>query len=151
MGVLYHIEPLDEEMASLLEEMGAAVPRSAGPSRNPTPAEVRDVCAALRDHKTEFNVKPKSHWQAIIEGRARDGGGTILNVEKFKGAEDKPHGIWFEKGSPTLILEILKRLAGHCGPLVVVPDTGDTPVAVTAKTSVKKLLSEWDHTAGGTG
>ena len=110
---------------------------------------MREVCGALRDYKTEFNVKPKSHWQAVIRGHGADEG-TILNVEKFKGAEDKPHGIWFEKGSPALILEILKRLAQHCGPLVVVPDTGNAPVAVTAKASVKKLLNEWEHTAGET-
>jgi hypothetical protein len=149
MGVFYHIEPFDEEMALLLEEMGATVPNSAEPSRNPTPAEVREVCLTLRDYTTRFNVKPKSHWQAVIQGATR-GGGTILNVEKFKGAEDKPHGIWFEKGSPGLILEILKRLSERCGPLVVVPDTGDAPIAVTAKASVKKLLNEWEHTAGGT-
>ena len=149
MGVFYHIEPLDEEMASLLEEMGAAVPQSAEPSRNPTPAEVREVCRTLRDYQVEFNVKPKSRWQAVIESTKRDEG-TILNVEKFKGAEDEPHGIWFEKGSPALILEILKRLSKHCGPLVVMPDTGDAPIAVTAKASVKKLLNEWEHTAGGT-
>jgi hypothetical protein len=149
MGVLYHIEPLDEEMASLLGEMGAAVPRSAEPSRNPTPAEVREVCRTLDDYKTEFYVKPKSHWQAVIKGTKRDEG-TILHVEKFTGAEDKPHGIWFEKGSPALIIEILKRLAKQCGPLVVMPDTGDTPIAVTARASVKKILDEWEHTAGGT-
>ena len=149
MGVLYHIEPFDEEMAALLKEMGAAVPKASEPSRNPTPAEVREVCRTLRDYKTEFNVKPKSRWQAVIAGTKGDEG-TILNVEKFNGAEDKPHGIWFEKGSPALILEILKRLSKHCGPLVVVPDTGDPPIAVTAKASVKKLLNEWEHTAGGT-
>ena len=150
MGVIYHIEPLDDEMAALLEEMGASVPESAQPSRNPTPAEVREVCGALRDYTTEFNVKRNSYWQAIIEATKGRDEGTVLNVEKFKGAEDKPHGIWFEKGSPALILEILKRLAKHCGPLVVVPDTGDSPLAVTAKASVKKLLNDWDHTAGET-
>jgi hypothetical protein len=72
-----------------------------------------------------------------------------VNVEKFKGAEDKPHPIWFEKGSPALILEILKRLAKHCGPLVVIPDTGDAPIAVTARSSIKKLLADWEHTQGG--
>src|SRR5262245_61044452 len=127
MGVFYFIQPFDEEMASLFEEMGAAVPRSDEPSRNPTPAEVRKVCSTLRDFKTEFNVKPKSFWQAVIEGKKRDEG-TILNVDDFKGGEDKPHAIWFEKGSPALILEIVKRLSKQCGPLVVVPDTGDAPI-----------------------
>jgi hypothetical protein len=147
MGVFYHIQPFDDEMASFLEAMGAAVPDSDTASRNPTPAEVRAVCGALPDVKVEFNVKAKSHWQAVIDSTKRDEG-TLLNMEKFKGAEDKPLPFFFEKGSPSLILEIVKRLAKQCGPLVVVPDTGDAPIAVTSTASVKKLLKEWEHTAG---
>jgi hypothetical protein len=88
-------------------------------------------------------VKPKAHWQAVIEGTKGDEG-TILNVEKFKDTEDKPLPIFFEKGSPALILEIVKRLASTCGPLVVIPDSGDTPIAVTSTASVKKLLKQWE-------
>jgi hypothetical protein len=147
MGVFYHIQPLDEEMASLLEEMGAAVPNTDEPSRNPTLAEVREVCTTVGHYKTAFSVKPKSHWQAVIESTQRDEG-TILNAHEFKDSEDEPHRIWFEKGSPALILEIVKRLAKHCGPLVILPDSGEPPIAVTAKASVKKLLDEWEHTQG---
>lgn len=141
MGVFYYIEPFNREMAPLLQEMDAAVPDSEGPSRNPTPREVRAVCAALRGFKTEFNVNPKSRWQAVIEDTKGEEG-TILNVRKFKGAEDKPHPIFFEKGPPALILEIVKGLAKRCGPLVVFPDSA-TPIAVTPTSSVKKLLKEW--------
>ena len=148
MGVLYVVQPLDEEMTSLLGEMGAAVPEVDQPSRNPTPAEVRKSCSALRGFKTAFNVKPNSFWQAVVKSTKRDEG-TILNLEKFEGAEDKPHTIWFEKGSPALILEIVKRLAKYCGPLVVIPDTGEAPIAVTPDASVKTLLNEWEHTQGG--
>jgi hypothetical protein len=143
MGVLYIVRPLDDEMASLLEGMGASVPEADGPSRNPTPAEVREACSALRGFETEFNVKPKSHWQALVQSTQRDEG-TILNLEKFTGAEDKPHTIWFEKGSPAVMLEIVKRLTKQCGPLVVIPDTGGPPIAVTPQASVKMLLEEWE-------
>jgi len=142
MGVFYHVQPFGDEMASLLEEMGAAVPASDGPSRYPTPREVREVCAALRGFKTEFYVKPKSHWSADIQSTTDDRG-TLLHIEKFKGKEDQPLPVFFEKGSPSLILEILKRLAKPCGPLVVIPDTGDTPIAVTARASIPKLLKAW--------
>ena len=147
MGVFYCEQPLDEEMAALLDEMGAAVPDCDGPSRNPTPAEVRAVCAALPGARVRFNVKAKSHWQAVIDSTERDEG-TILNMEQFKGAEDKPLMVIFEKGPPSLILEVVRRLAKHCGPLVVIPDTGDAPIAVRSTSSVKKLLNEWQHTAG---
>jgi hypothetical protein len=151
MGIIYHIEPLDDEMAALLEEMGAAAPEAGAASRNPTPAEVRRACAALKGFETTFNVKAKSRWQAVIRGtgRGKDDQGTILNVEKFRGSEDRPHAIWFEKGSPALILEIVKRLSTDCGPLVVLPDTGDTPIAVSPKASIKKLLKEWDGSGDG--
>ena len=78
MGVFYHIQPFDDEMASFLEAMGAAVPDSDTASRNPTPAEVRAVCGALPDVKVEFNVKAKSHWQAVIDSTKRDEG-TLLS------------------------------------------------------------------------
>jgi len=147
MGVFYYIRPFDEEMASLLEEMGAAVPDVDSPSRIPTPSELRKVCVKLRDFKVEFNIKPKSHWQVVIDGTKSDKG-TILNIDNFNGAEDDPHEvIWFEKGSPSLILDIVRRVAEVCGPLVIWPDS-DGPIAVTGKDSVKKLLNEWEHTQG---
>lgn len=141
MGVFYYIEPFNDEMAPLLEEMGAAVPGSDKQSRNPTLREVRAACTALRGFKTEFNVTRKSRWQAVIEDWKGEEG-TILNVKKYKGAEDKPISIFFEKGPPSLILEIVKGLARHCGPLVIFPDS-HTPIAVTPTSSVKKLLKEW--------
>jgi hypothetical protein len=149
MGVFYIVEPFNDEMASLLEEMGAAVPDSDGPSRNPTPAELREACAALEGFKTKFNVKAKKHWQAVISREETDEW-TSLEVRKFSGSEDKPHAILFEKGSPRVILEVLKHLAGKCGPLVVIPDTGDAPIAVMGKSSVSKMLNEWGHTRGST-
>jgi hypothetical protein len=142
MGVFYHFVPLDDEMAALLDEMGAAVSDWHGRSRNPTPAEVRKACGTLPGYKTHFNVKPKPHWQAVIDGVAgRDA--TILNMDSFKEAEDKPHTIWFEKGSPALILEITKRLSKGCGPLVVMPASGDVPIAVTPDVSVQELVRKW--------
>jgi hypothetical protein len=148
LGVLYVIQPLDEEIAALLEEMGASVPASDEPSRNPTPAEVRKACSGLKGFTVEFNVKPRSFWQAIIQS-AKGDEGTILNLDKFKGAEDEPHEATFEKGSPALILEIVKRLAKQCGPLAVIPDTGEAPIAVTGTASVKTLLKEWEHAQEG--
>jgi hypothetical protein len=148
VGVFYHVQPLDKEMAALLGEMGAAVPRFDGAARNPTPAEVREACGALRGFETRFNVKAGKHWQAVVEGAGGDEG-TIVNVEKFKGFEDRPHSIWFEKGSPAVVLQIVKQLSRRCGPLVVLPDSGDTPVAVTATSSMKNLLRDWGNDESG--
>jgi hypothetical protein len=121
--------------------MGAALPDSDHPSQSPTPAEVRAVCATVHGFNTEFSVRAKSKWQAVIQDRKGDEC-TILNVQKYKGAENKPHSISFEKGPPSLILEIVKRLAKQCGPLVVFPDSA-APIAVTSTASVKKLLKMW--------
>ena len=152
MGVFYHVAPLDAEMAEFLEASGQRVPIRKKASREPTPAEVREACAGLAGFRTEFNVRPRSSiWQAVIDGatKANRDVGTLLNVDKFNGDEDEPHSIWFEKGSPKVILEIVGRLARECGTLVVVPDTGDAPIAVTGKDSVEKLLREWEHTREG--
>jgi hypothetical protein len=153
MGVFYHIAPLDGELAEFLRASGqGAAKQKKKRSREPTPAEVREACAGLADFHTEFNVRPRSSiWQAVIRGATKGNrnAGTILNVDKFNGGEDEPHSIWFEKGTPSLILEIVRRLARECGALVVVPDTGDAPIAVTGNDLVEKLLREWEHTWEG--
>jgi hypothetical protein len=147
MGVLYTVVPLDDEIADYLRDCGGAVPNANRPARNPTPGEIRAVCDALRGQLVQYNVNPGSYWQAVVEGATDPNSEpwTLLNISKFSGSEEEPHPIWFEKGWPSLILNILQRLSVSCGPLVVIPDTGEAPIAVTAADTVEHLEARWEH------
>lgn len=148
MGVLYCVVPLDDEIAGHLRDSGETVPTADEPARNPTPREIRAVCDALRGQRVQYNVKPGSFWQAVVEGATEPEREpwTLLNISKFSGSEEEPHEICFDKGWPSLILNIVQRLSIRCGPLVVIPDTGEAPIAVTAEDSVEDLSARWEHT-----
>ena len=150
MGVLYTVVPLEEQIADYLLDVGATVPGWTTASRNPTPREIRTVCTALLNLKIEMLSPPVYAWQVMIEG-LRDPENepwTILNVDHFNGDENAPHSIWFEKGWPSLILRIVNALSSNCGPLVIIPDTGCTPIVVSTSDDVGDLLSTWEHTHG---
>jgi hypothetical protein len=152
VGVLYSVFPLDDEIATYVRDTGGSVPRFKRSSRHPTPAEIRAACDALPKQRTEYNVNPTGVWQAMVQG-ANDPDTepwTLLNVQEFSGSEDEPHRIWFEKGWPSLILEIVRRLAGPCGPLVIVADTGAAPLVVSHSDSTEELFATWEHTRGAT-
>ncbi|MGB7161034.1 MAG: hypothetical protein WBD40_23435 [Tepidisphaeraceae bacterium] len=146
MGVFYLVDPLDDDDREWLGEVGVALPRGAKSGRNPTPAEIREVCDALEGFKTTYNASAKSKfWQADVEGikgRDRDKG-TLLNIDKWGGSESRRYKVTFEKGDPSLILQIVHGLSARCGPLVVTPDSGDTPAVVWPETDLKKLSRAW--------
>ncbi|HKB04982.1 MAG TPA: hypothetical protein VKD90_22355 [Gemmataceae bacterium] len=143
MGVLYIVEPLDAEIREWLSEEGVALPRG----RNPTPAEIRAVCDALDGFRVKYIASTKKKfWQAVVEGRkGRDRERwTILNIEKWGGSEDRRYQILFDKGDPALILEIVRALTAPCGPLVVIPDTGDTPIVLWPEADPEELMRAWE-------
>jgi hypothetical protein len=146
MGVIYLVDPLDDEQREWLSEEGVALPGGTQRGRNPTPAEVREVCDALEGFRVSYNASAKNkYWQAEIQGiKGRDRNrGTLLNIDKWGGSEQRRYKITFEKGDPSLVLEIVCGLSVHCGPLVVTPDSGEPPAVVWPEADLKKLLREW--------
>lgn len=150
MGVFYSVAPLDETTIEYLHQVGANIPERVVESRNPTLEEVRAACADIRNLKVEVFTPPTHAWQVVI-GDVNDHPNepfTILNVDEFKGCESEPHSIWFDKGWPVLILQIVHSLSRRCGPLAIVPDTGCTPIVVTSSDDIDSLLQTWSHTRG---
>lgn len=147
MGMFYLVEPFDpaDEQCEWLESEGVKLPPGNKAGRNPTPAEVREVCDALTGFAVHYNISAgEKYWQAEVAGikgpdRKR---GTLLNIDRWGGSENRRYKISFEKGDPLLILQILHGLSQHCGPLLVVPDS-DTPVVVWPEADVKKLVKVW--------
>ena len=153
MGVLYLVEPLDDETREWLESEGVKLPRGGGKQkgRNPTPAEVRAVCDGLAGFKVKYNASAKGKfWQANVQGAqgADRKRATLLNIDNWGGSEDRRYKIGFEKGDPSLILQIVHGLSATCGPLAIIPDTGDTPAVAWAEADFKKLLKGWEHAQG---
>jgi hypothetical protein len=149
MGVLYTVLPLDDELARYLRGQGADVPPYQMTTRNPTLLEVRAVCDRLEGFCTRYFVPTDGKdWQATIEGAANpeQEPWTQLQVSNFTGREDDPQSIWFEKGWESLILRVLHGLAGPCGPLVLIPDTGELPMVVSANEPFAELEARWNST-----
>lgn len=150
MGVLYTIVPLDESIVPCLRDLGVSFSDFGCPSRNPTPAELRDVAAELTDLHFDLYSPPEHDWQIMIQGKKDPDHEpwTLLNVLNFNGDETSAHEIWFEKGWPSLILRIVHALAKRCGSLVIVPDTGCKPIVVSSADDVGQMFATWEHTRG---
>jgi hypothetical protein len=150
MGVLYIVVPLDDSITGYLRDVGVEYPAEHIPARNPTPRELREATATLTDQKVTVHSPPEHAWQIMIEGRndPENEPWTLLNVTAFNGDEATPHAICFEKGWPSLILRVVHILSARCGPLVIVPDTGCTPIVVGAADDPQKLFEIWDHARG---
>jgi hypothetical protein len=149
MGVLYSVYPVDEKARVSLPNLGVDdVPGDNG--RNPTPAEVRAVLSTLRGFKSSYTDRPAigGLWQAMVEDAEDPGNGgwTLINVSHYPG-ESEPSELWFEKGWPDLILHIMVGLANTCGPLFILPDTGETPLVVRPKDDPAILYGRWEHTS----
>ena len=150
MGVFYIVQPLDEELREWFGAEGLPMPRGKTRARNPTPAEIRAVCDALKGFAVKYNASAKKKfWQAEVQGTkgADRKRGTLLNIDKWGGSENRRYQISFEKGDPSLILQIVHGLSASCGPLAIIADS-DAPVVAWADADLKKLLKGWDHARG---
>jgi hypothetical protein len=130
MGVLWTVWPLDSEMRQWLDELGIPFPAKA--SRFPTGTEIKAVINGLAEHQVEITDNGTGKpWQAFVtHRRGADGHGwTLLNISEYSG-DDQPQNLWFEKGWPPLIVLTLERLTPQCGPLVLIPDTGEAPTVI---------------------
>lgn len=130
MGVLWTVWPLDNETRRWLDEI--EVPYPAKASRFPTGTEIKTALKELADHQVEITDNGKDgSWQALITHQcgADEHGWTLLNISEYAG-DEQPQNLWFEKGWPSLIVSFLEHLTPRCGPLVLIPDTGEAPVVI---------------------
>jgi hypothetical protein len=148
MGVLYIVMPPTQEVADWLHESGIAL-SVVSPSRSPNIFEIRETLDSLEGFLVEYSDNGIGHsWQAMITsiGDPESGGWTLMNISSL-GEPEQPQEIWFEKGHPELIVEIVSRLSARCGTLVVIPDTGCPPLVISPGDDSKKLCSRWEHLA----
>jgi hypothetical protein len=149
VGVLYTVLPLTDDIRQWLRESGEC-DMPEGDGRHPTPAEVRKVISEMPGVIVEYYWAPPPHahaWQALVFTPIGpdEGPWTLANFSSFE-SEDEPSELSFEKGWPQLIIEILVRATRHCGPLVLIADTGDAPLVIGPSDTPSVLLDSWGHT-----
>jgi hypothetical protein len=146
MGVLYTVTPPTNEVAVWLEDLGVDLPRDDS-SRLPLLGEVRAVLDSLDGFSIEYTDNGiGSEWQAMVTSLDDPvtGGWTILNITNRK-EDSEPQEIWFEKGFPELIVEILVQISSRCGTLILIPDTGCPPLPIAPGSDPKQLCAQWEH------
>ena len=110
---------------SWLMQSGLSLPENIPPGRYPTPLEIRGVMEGLSGVQTDYLVG-KSAWQVTLRFR-KDVGWATLAVENFSGQTDAPHHFYFTGGWEEVILQATAALAKHCGPLVLLHESGARP------------------------
>ena len=146
MGVLYTVMPPSQEVADWLDESGLHVSVDTS-SRSPTISEIRETLNSLEGFAVEYTDNGiGSSWQAMVTTIAdpESGGWTLLNITRRAKPEESQE-IWFEKGHPELIVEIVSRLSMRCGTLIVIPDTGCPPLVIAPGGDPEKLCAQWEH------
>ena len=145
MGVIYIAAPLDQELSLWLDELSEEfdyhVPDSSG--RAPLVSEVLQVANQLPNANTE-TFKGDTGIQLHIERSDETWTSVVLDAVE----EDQECSVVFEKGSESLILELVVSLAQACGPFVLVSDTGDLPVLVQASDHPQTLEAKWNELRG---
>jgi hypothetical protein len=146
MSVIYGVIPMladrKDELAAWLRSLDVACPEGTG--RYPSIQELRTVLDQLDGYTVRCSTGALGHWYAEVSpaDRATSDGADIV-VSNFSGNEADPHEFYFVHSSRRVILLIVQRLASLCGPLMVVPDTGDLPVVVTPDLDLEQALLAW--------
>jgi hypothetical protein len=141
VGLLYTAWALEPQLVSWLETLGI---RPSGPSRNPTPREVRAALESLEDFTVRYELVNGDYWTAWVKHRQNpeDGPWTLVHISQI-GGDDEERRVWFEKGHPDLIVRIIERLTHSCGTLVLTCDAGGTPIVITPGTNPARALDAW--------
>lgn len=147
MGVTWTVIPLlpdkRDAIAAWLRSLDIACPAGAG--RYPSLRELRAVLDHLEGYSISYSTDALGNWFAdIVQADQADGDWAYLVVNDYNGNETTPQTFWFERGAPRVMLLILQRLARVCGPLMLVPDTGELPVVVTLDLDLVQALRVWD-------
>jgi hypothetical protein len=81
-------------------------------------------------------------WDAAIDDPEGRRLWTVLHAKPENG-DDRVTQVNFEKGSPWLIVALLRLLSGATGPLVLIDDSGSEPLVVRPDVSLLELLDSY--------
>jgi hypothetical protein len=128
-------------MKEWLTSEGVDVPDCA--SRLPRKAEVREVLAGLQNLSVRYTENGDGErWDAMVDDDDKRQLWTLLHAEPESGNEDATR-IDFEKGSPWLVIAILRALSASTGPLVLLDDSGSKPLVVRSDTPLIEVVRSY--------
>ena len=147
MGVIYIILPLlpdlKNQIVAWLHSLDIACPMGEG--RYPSIEELRSVLDHLDEYTIDYRTGTGSWYADISQPDLVNGDWTELVVSNYSGSDTDSHEFSFRHGSPLLMMRIVQRLAGTCGPLILLPDTGGLPVVVTPELDLAQALHAWEN------
>lgn len=144
MGTLFTALPLDQEVASWLDDEGVSHPGPNPEARLPTPGELRSLLANLEGYEVRILEDiSTSRWEAEIDAADSRGAWTRLIVRDFASPET-PHDYYFAKGRPEAVLAVVSLVAGLLGPQVVFDDSSCFPCLVLPGDAQEKVLGRWN-------
>ena len=131
--ILYDVATLcdcmqDQATLAWLVHLELSLPDTSPPGRYPTPAEIKAVLENIPGLRVSFYVSDNV-WEATMISR-KDVSWANLAVKDYIGDPDRPHHFFFPAGWDEIILLVTSRLVKMCGPLVLLPDSGDLPQLV---------------------
>ena len=131
--VLYDVVTLydcmqDPATMAWLVHLDLPLPNTAPPGRNPAPLEIAQVLDNIHNIRVSYLVSDKA-WEAAITSRV-DVYWATLAVKDFSGDPEEAHPICFPAGWDEIVFLVTSHLAKLCGPLVLLPDSGDVPQLV---------------------
>lgn len=99
--------------------------------RYPTPNEVLGVLDVL-DLLVERSIQG-TNLHLLISDKSNEAIWCVMHLIDFTEKQNSvstPYEIYFEKGSKSLMVEILSALSGSCGTLILFSTSGETPILV---------------------
>jgi hypothetical protein len=131
--ILYNVVTLydcmqDPATIAWLTHLNLPIPDTVPPGRYLAPAEIQAVLNDIPGLKVSYLVSDRA-WQASITARG-DVSWATLAVKDYIGDPQEPHHFYFPSGWDDLILLVTSYLVKRCGPLVLLPDSGDLPQIV---------------------
>lgn len=128
--ILYDVVTLNDCMqdpATLawLAHLDLPLPGTAPPGRYPTPEEIKASLESIPGLKIFYSISINA-WEAGIVSR-KDITWANLAVKDFDGDPDNTHHFCFTAGWDEIITIVASHLVKKCGPLVLLPDSGDLP------------------------
>ncbi|MCI0558325.1 MAG: hypothetical protein MN733_07505 [Nitrososphaera sp.] len=133
MATSYTVVTTSESgVAKWLEGVGLMLPSGSERSRYPTPEEIRSVLQKMSNYRVDYFITDRD-WHATISEAAEPetSSWAFLVALDYSGNQTVPHKFYFERGSSSVMKEVLNQLAKVCGPLVLInnSDISDAVVA----------------------
>ncbi len=139
MSVDWGVVPIVPEIHTWLQEKGCNLPTNLE-SRYPTLAETLAVLESLDDLPVIKKNFSGNLWELTVGTFGSSRYAHILGSVEEDGLFD--FHFWGSCQEETMV-QILKRLASICGPLVIFEGMAATPMIVTQDVNVEEALEEW--------